>query len=145
MTGIHGERRQHGEDPLFKIDTQFGSPLFTQIRICNYPNTGCGETGQDFIEQTPGLCLQHGPQPFRDQLKLRRRRKTVARKQVGIRLNLLLQSGYANHEELIQVRGEDRQELKSLQERLTPIQRFFEDTPVELNPAEFSIQESIFS
>ena len=54
-------------------------------------------------------------------------------------------SGYANHEELIQVRGEDGQELESLQERLTPIQRFFEHTPVELDPAEFSIQESIFS
>ena len=105
----------------------------------------CGETGQNFMEQTLGLRLQHGPQPFRDQLKLRRGRETVRREQVGIRLNLLLQAGYANHEDLIQVRGEDGQELASLQERLTPIQRFFEHTPVELDPAEFSIQESIFS
>ena len=46
--------------------------------------------------------------------------------------DLLLQPGDTNLEELIQVAGEDQQELQSLQQRIGLIQRLFQHADVEL-------------
>ena len=52
-----------------------------------------------------------------------------------------METGYSNHEKLIQIRGEDRQKLHSLQEGMPLILGFFEDPQIESQPAEFTIQE----
>ena len=46
--------------------------------------------------------------------------------------NLFLQAGHTNFEELIQVAGEDQQELQPLQQRIGLIQRLLQHADIEL-------------
>ena len=50
-------------------------------------------------------------------------------------LDLLLDPGDANLEELVKVRAEDRHELDALDQRLRRVLGFFENAPVKLEPA----------
>ena len=53
------------------------------------------------------------------------------------------ESGHPNHEELIQVAGEDRQELGAFQQREFRVLAEFENPLVEGEPGEFSIEEAV--
>ena len=55
-------------------------------------------------------------------------------------LDLLHHAGHAHHEKLVDVGAEYRQELHPLQQRIAAVARFFENPPLELQVAEFTIQ-----
>ena len=52
------------------------------------------------------------------------------------------QAGDAHHEELVEVRGEDRAELDALEQRLRLVGREVEDARVELDPRELAVEEA---
>ena len=52
-----------------------------------------------------------------------------------------LQRGHAHHEELVQVRAEDREELHPLQQRHARILGLLEHAPVELEPRQLAVDE----
>ncbi len=54
---------------------------------------------------------------------------------------LLAQAGDADHEELVQVRGEDREKLYPLEQRVIGVLGFFKHARVELQPAQFAVDE----
>lgn len=54
-----------------------------------------------------------------------------------------METGHANHEKFIQIRGEDRQKLHAFQEGVPLILGFFQDPLIELQPAELTIQEMV--
>ena len=54
-----------------------------------------------------------------------------------------LEAGDADHEEFIEVGGEDRGEIAAFQQRLVFVLGEFEDSLVELQPAEFSVEIAI--
>jgi len=56
-------------------------------------------------------------------------------------LNLPVQPRDPDHEELVEVVGEDREELDPFQEGVAPICRLLEHPPVELDPGEFPVDE----
>jgi hypothetical protein len=53
--------------------------------------------------------------------------------------DLLLQAGDADFEELVQVAGEDQQELQPLQQRVGLIQRLFQHADVELQLRQLAV------
>src|SRR5690606_15078095 len=53
--------------------------------------------------------------------------------------DLALQARDADHVELIEIAGGDRQEPQSLQQRMLPVVRLFEDPLVEGDPRELAI------
>jgi hypothetical protein len=55
--------------------------------------------------------------------------------------HLTMETGHANHEKFIQIRGEDRQKLHAFQEGMPLVLGFFQDPQIELQPAELTIQE----
>ena len=55
-------------------------------------------------------------------------------------LDLLAQAGDAHLEELVEVAGEDRQELDPLEQRVSFIARLVQDTSVEFQPRQFTVQ-----
>ena len=57
--------------------------------------------------------------------------------------NCLLQSRHSDHEELVEIRREDRQELQPLQQRVSGIECFFEYSIIEVNPTQFAIDEEM--
>ena len=67
-------------------------------------------------------------------------RPPVGRPGDGSRLDLLAQAGDADLEELVEVAGEDRQELDPLEERIAGIARLVEDPRVELEPGQLAIE-----
>jgi hypothetical protein len=56
-----------------------------------------------------------------------------------VRLYLLLKAADADHEELVEVRLENRQEFQALQERNLTVLRFFQDAAVEFEPAQLAV------
>ena len=60
-------------------------------------------------------------------------------------LDLLAKAGHANLEELVQVAGEDRQELDSLKERIALVSSLEQHAGVELEPGEFAVQVGEFA
>ncbi|MGC3967028.1 MAG: hypothetical protein QM775_06545 [Pirellulales bacterium] len=56
---------------------------------------------------------------------------------------LFAQSGDAHHEELVEVRAENRQELHALQQRHFRRLGFFQHPPVELQPAQLAVDEML--
>ena len=56
---------------------------------------------------------------------------------------ILAQHRHALHEELVEVRGEDGEELHPLEQRRALIERFRQHTPVELEPAQVAIDPYI--
>ena len=54
-------------------------------------------------------------------------------------LHLLLQAADADHEELVEVRAEDGEELEPFQQRHGRVLRLFQDAAVELQPAQLAV------
>jgi hypothetical protein len=50
----------------------------------------------------------------------------------------------ALHEELVEIRGEDRQELEPFEQRHALVERFRQDPSVELEPAEIPVEPGLF-
>jgi hypothetical protein len=59
----------------------------------------------------------------------------------GLALDLLFDPGDANLEKLVEVRAEDGQEFDALDQRLGGVLRFFQDAPVEFEPAQLAVNE----
>ena len=53
------------------------------------------------------------------------------------------QPGDADHEELVEVAGRDRQEAHALQQRVMLVVRFLQHTPVELQPGKLAVDETV--
>ena len=72
---------------------------------------------------------------FLDAIESLRRTQAVRTDVARLTRNLLLDPRDANLKKLIQVRTENRKKFDPLDERLTPVLRFFEDAAVKLEPA----------
>ena len=59
----------------------------------------------------------------------------------GARLGLAPQAGHADLEELVEVGGEDREELHPLQEGIAGVTRLVEDPRVELDPRQLAVED----
>ena len=70
-----------------------------------------------------------------------RRAQSVRADIARLAFDLLLDAGDANLEKLVEVRAEDGEEFDPLDQRLRWILRFFQDAPVELEPAQLAIDE----
>ena len=87
------------------------------------------------------MLLDHAPHPLDDGAEGFGPGQTVHRALHHLALDLLLQAGDADLEELIQVRANDAEELHPLQERVLRVERLFEHPIIELQPAQFPIDE----
>jgi len=97
----------------------------------------------DLLQEAPVLLvdqLVHAP---------RHRRQRLARREpvgAGGRLpgvQAALEGGHPHHEELVQVRAEDGQELHALQQGHRGILRLFQHAAIELQPRQLAIHEGI--
>ena len=89
-----------------------------------------GKTGNDDMPVALRLPLKHGQQILS--------RTCCSKAPLCIGLPCAKHS-HALHEELVEVRGKDRQELRPLQQRRALIQRLGQDSLVEVQPAQVPI------
>ena len=67
------------------------------------------------------------------------RRQTVRAAVAEAGVDLIVQAGDADHEELVEVAGEDRRELQALEQRQVGLLGELEHAPVELDPGQLAV------
>jgi hypothetical protein len=94
-----------------------------------------GQAGPEHVAEAARLLLEHRHDPLphlqKEVAPLLRGRALVARGRPDQRNPLL--------KELVQVRGEDREELDPLEQRRPLVERLLQHAPVELEPAQVAV------
>ena len=96
------------------------------------------ERRQQLVVEQPHLLRQRRAQALGDRREVLGRRPAVLRTAHDLRLDLLLDRGDANHEELVEIRSVDRDELQPLEQRIARVERLLEDAIVELEPRQLA-------
>ena len=97
--------------------------------------------GQVLLDVVPRLMkggelgLELGP----DRRQLLGRGHTVGRRFQRSGQELVAEAGHPDHEELVQVGGEDGQELDSFEQGAVLVESFFKDAQIELEPAQLAV------
>ncbi len=136
---IEGERGEGREDlPLEVAAEQL--PLFAlEIVVGEHGQIGVAQRLDQVVLPAIHLRGELGDQLPPDGGQLLRRGHPVGRGLQHPRFQLAAQSGDSNHEELVEVGGEDRQELDPLERRMPGIERLLQDAAVELDPAQLPV------
>ena len=143
MAGIDGQRRHHRQHRAAEVLLE--EPLLITAEVL-------GPQQHDALGRQQRLdLLQEGPVLLVHELvdaRRHRRQRLGGGQLVGPRRRLAgmdaaLQRGHPHHEELVEVRAEDGQELHPLQQRHGGVERFLENPPVELQPGQLAIQEGV--
>jgi hypothetical protein len=138
---IHGLRREHGVHlPLVELAELL--PLGERERVVlDDANPPLGEPGQHVLAQAAHLLREERHQPRAYLPQLFELRHPVGRELLHLARERLLQARDADHEELVQILGEDGEELQPFEQRLRRVERLFEHAPVELDLAELAVEE----
>ena len=98
------------------------------------------EGGEDLVVEDAVLLFDQSVRALGDHHQECARRETVCRQQSDLIGDVLFDPRDANLEELIEVRGRDRQEAQALEERDARIARELQHAVVELEQAELAIE-----
>ena len=102
-----------------------------------------GQVGQDVVDDVVGLLFLEFVGLLRYGAQLLAGAETTGCSDGDARVHATLESGHADHEELIQVRGEDRGEIRALQKGDRLILSQLKHTLVELEPADFAVEIAV--
>ena len=92
------------------------------------------QLGAHVLRELARVAAIELPDPFGDPLEHLRRRQTVGPAGVDPGLELIMDPGHTDHEELVQVGDEDGQELQSLDQRQALVLGELKHAIVELEP-----------
>ncbi len=141
--GRHGHRGQHRVD--FVVDDLREDGFLHRVdRIETHsPDAFDGEHGFELVAEAGILVGDHFPDPQVDQFEL-----STGSQSDGVVTSLSLaidhlQPADSDHEELVQVRRGDGEELESFEERVARVGRLVEHALVEFQPTEFSVDEQV--
>ena len=131
MRRIDGERREQRENLAKEMILEPGLLLFRHVGPVDQDDA---LLGQHLPQLAPALLLiarQHRDR-LRDARELLGRGEPVRALDGDAGAQLALEAGDADHEELVEIVGRDRQEAHALQQRMGLVGGFFEHAPVEL-------------
>ena len=119
MPGIERQRREHRRNLAVEVVRQ---PLAKVIAVARgIQKRGCRAArvpGRSSSLPAPALFHEHGQRALPHQRDLLLRRQAVARHGFPIGAQLLVQRGHADHEELVEIGADDREELHALEQRM---------------------------
>ena len=142
MGRIDRQRRQHGEDAGSEQPLHVALLGVAEILEAHPLDTPGGEPGEDLFDENPVLLGHELVGPAVDGGELLGRGHTVRteilRRHAGV--DLLLQPGYPDLEELIEVRAEDRDELEPLEQPVGRVRRLLEHSGVEFQPRQLAVE-----
>src|SRR5439155_8295901 len=118
-----------------------GGTFRGQLRDLPNVNPILRQFRQQFIFPERILLGEEFAHCFLNAIENLRRAQTVGTKFARLAFNLLFNSGNTDLEKLVEVRAEDRKKLDPLDQRLPLILRFFQDPPVELEPAQLAVDK----
>ena len=138
MAGIHGERREDREDLVDEALAQ-ALVMLRHGGVVEDRDAFFGQLLADGGEQ-PGLLGDQALDPGSDLGQLLGCRSAIGRGGGRSGRDLLPETGHADLEELIEVAGEDGQELDPLQERIAFVARLVQHAGVEVEPGQLAIE-----
>jgi len=141
MGRIDRQRRQHREDRLQELFLEPGHVGVDQRRRANDVDALLGQVLLQ--DRQRRLLLKLKPVDFlKNLVELLVRRQAVGRAVGDAFAHLPLKACDADHEELVEIGGRDRQEPHPLEQRMADIEGFIKNAAVELQPGEFTVDEA---
>ncbi len=123
-----------GKTVSSNVPLERGLRLVVELAHAQQPNALALERRQQLVVEQAHLLRQRRAQLLRDRREVFGRRAAVLGAAHDLRLDLLLDRGDANHEELVEIRSVDRDELQPLEQRIARVERLLEHAIVELQP-----------
>ena len=139
VSRVQADRRHDRRDLLAEVATHPGLDLGGPLPAANETDLLLGQFGQQHIMEDrvlAGDLLMHHLANARQRLV---RLQAVGAGLLAGEVDLLLQAGNADLEELVQVAGEDQQELQTLQQRVGLVQRHVQHADVELQLGQLAV------
>ena len=142
VRGVDGERREQRKNLLQEMILEPGLFLLGHVRSVDQHDALLGERLAQFA---PALLLVAGQ--HRDGLgnagELLGRRQPVGALGGDAGAHLALEAGDADHGEFVEVVGRDREKADPLQQRVGFVGRLLEHAPVEMQPGQLTVDESL--
>lgn len=139
---VHRERGEHREDVLPEVGAQSLPFGVAQVTPAQYADALLGQPGQDVVDEAGGVSGDQLGGPFGDQLQLRAQGQPVAAAHRQTGGEPPFQAGDAHHVELVEVAGEDREELGPLQQGALVLGEG-EHPRVEVEPGQLPVEEAV--
>ena len=140
VAGVHGERREHREDLVVEAAPEVLVVLGDLVVVEDLDALG-GQPGADRRTRS-----RRARRSARGRGRGSRRaagpasgRRSCWGEAAG--LDLAAQARHADLEELVEVGGEDREELDALEQRVPGVARLVEDAGVELDPRQLAVED----
>ena len=102
-----------------------------------------GECGQDMVDDVVRVFVLQAMRLFADGAELLAWAQTAWRGDGDAGVDAAFEAGHADHEEFVEVGGEDCAEIGAFEQGNVFVLRELEDTLVEFQPAELAVEEPV--
>jgi len=141
MARVERDGRQYRKDVAAEVLGDVVVPLGRELRRREQPHARAVEVGEHVAEQRPVLPSSHLVAAVRHRRELLAGAQGVGPALLHMTGELLLEAGDADHEEFVEVRAGDGEELQPLQGGDARIEALLEHALVEGQPRELAIDE----
>ncbi len=138
---VDRDRREHRKDVLVEMGIERRQVFGGQLLGLNQCDACCAQPRTHFVRPDSVALRDQLVCALADGRELLHRRHAIRRNFLDLAGELRLQPRDPHHEELVQVAGEDRQELQALEQRHSLVARFRDHARVELEPGKLAIDE----
>jgi hypothetical protein len=139
---VDGERHQHGEDLLVEEVAELDALGIGELVPADDVDALVGELWAHAVVEDRRVPLLQLVGLGADGVEGHLRRDASGGRDGEAGRDTALEAGDAHHEELVEVRGEDREEVRPLEERRRGVLAELEHTLVEGEPAELAVDEA---
>ncbi len=143
VRGVDGERGEDGEDPVLEQPLARLLLVAVQLGPADQLDAGVGERGHDVVAEDPRLPLGQLAGGGEDLVEHLGRHQPGRGGHGDAGGDPALEAGDADHEELVEVAGEDGQEPGPLQQRQAGVLGELEYPLVEPQPGHLAVQEPV--
>ena len=136
--------RKRGEDRVNAFRKEIGKVLplaFGYVGIGVKAKALLFELRLKLLAPAAVLIIDHPAHALADGGKRLAGRESVGTRLEGMHLLLLFESSHAHLEELVEIRADDAEKFQPFEERVRFVHRLIEDALVELQPAQFTVDE----
>ena len=137
---VDRERREHRVHVLLERALQLHAVGAVEVVPVEEPDARLLEAGPDVLRERGRLALDQGADLLADDANRLERVEAVGRAGTQAGRELLLEPGDAHLEELVEVRGEDGQELGALEQRPGRVLGEREHAGVEVEPRQLAVR-----
>ena len=140
MRRVEGQGRQDRKHDVLEVGRKLLAPLGLDLVPLEDPHARLGEARPEVFGERPDRERRVSFDDLADHAELLMRGQAVGAPLRHRRLDLLVQPRDPDHEELVEVRVEDGEELDPLEQRPARVERFLEDPPVEGEPRDLPVE-----